>query len=359
MSEKTTIFRIINVLFLSSIYIGSVTVSSLYDKYIFVEEIENKQNIKFFEHFMHPIFLTYNMFLGEALCIPFYLIILVIFKQNFPKITKRTFFLMLLPSFLDSSFSTILIYGFMMTAPSVIKSLTGIALLTNMLLGYFILKKRYSLNSWMGAVFIIIGAFNVGYAVIYVKGIGHTTPLGLSIIICYLIVSRFQFIVEEKLLSIDKVDPLLLVSVEGITGLIYTTIYLFIFLNIPCSPIEQDDYALCAYNHIEDLNIAFKQISLSPILIKYFLLQIVAEAFFNTFGLIITKTLSSNNRTILGFSSTIIVWTYSVLVGWENLNIMQLFGYIIIVTGVFMFNGIIDFYNEITPPSIPLIRNKS
>ncbi len=62
-----------------------------------------------------------------------------------------------------------------------------------------------------------------------------------------------MFIVEEKLLGDYYLDPLKVVGLEGLWGIIFSCIMLPIYQHIPCS-IEE----LCPYGKLEDTLIAFE-----------------------------------------------------------------------------------------------------
>lgn len=340
---------IFSTLFISSIYVGSVTVAGMYDKYIFTHEIENTDKIQYFQKFMHPMFLTVNMFAGMALWNIFYFGKRLFLKNLPPLPPFNILLLMCIPSFLDNAFTSVLLYGRMITAPSVNRTLSSIMLIGNMVMSYFFLKSKFSRNSVLGAFFIFVGSTIVGFNAISEKGLGQTSSLGLSIIIFYYIFCNIQLILEEYLLkglkNID-LDPMLLVGIEGLTGLVYSCGFILIGNLIPCTPIGDNDYALCAYKYVENINIAFKQLNLAPKIIVYSIVQMIALGIFNFVALKISKIINSTYRTILGFLNVILIWVHSVLMGWENLKPLQLLGYSIIIIGVLVFREIVHLIKE-------------
>jgi len=333
------------IFFISSMYIVSVSVACISDKFIFLFNVENPDNIKHFERFMHPMILVLNMFAGMSLWN-----IIYFGKRMFQKNSRslpplKFILLMCIPSFIDNLFTTILLYGKMLTAQSISRCLNSMMLIGNMVMCYFFLKAKFTRNNLMGAVFILIGSSIVGFAAISAKSLGETSVLGLSTTVFYYFFCNIQLVFEEYLLKGFKnidLDPMLLVGVEGITGVVYSCGLILVGNMIPCTPIGDNNYALCAYNYIENISIAFQQIRVSPNILLYFFWHLISLALFHIVALNIIKIINSTFRSILVFVNVILVWIHSVLMGWETLKPLQVLGYSIIIIGVLVFQKIVN-----------------
>ncbi len=76
--------------------------------------------------------------------------------------------------------------------------------------------------------------------------------------------------------------------------------------------------------------------------------SICSIAFFNFFGITIAKRMSSTARSTIDSLRTFIIWIISLLIGWESFQWLQLVGFIILVSGSFLYNEVIrvPFYHS-------------
>ena len=58
----------------------------------------------------------------------------------------------------------------------------------------------------------------------------------------------------------------------------------------------------------------------NPIIIIAVLLNVISIAFFNFFGLSVTKTQSATTRMVLDSIRTVVIWAFCLAVGWEKVN---------------------------------------
>jgi len=95
----------------------------------------------------------------------------------------------------------------------------------------------------------------------------------------------------------------------------------------------------------DSLPIAIEQIKASRPLLIATLGSIFSIAFFNFFGITLTKRLSGASRATIDACRTLFVWMYSLHVGWEEKGAMkisfQVLGFLVLISGTSMFNGII------------------
>ena len=146
------------------------------------------------------------------------------------------------------------------------------------------------------------------------------------------------FVVEEKLLGDYYLDPLRVVGLEGMWGLIYYTIALPIFQAIHCTG------SLCTNGHLEDTQQAFEQIGSNAEIGLECVGICVSIALFNAFGVTVTKYASSPQRSTIDTSRTVVIWVFFMLVGGplhEDFVWLELLGFILLVAGTLVYNEIV------------------
>jgi len=86
--------------------------------------------------------------------------------------------------------------------------------------------------------------------------------------------------------------------------------------------------------------------------------SILSIAFFNYFGLTITKILSATARSTIDACRTLSVWAVGLIIGWEvftNESWIQVGGFIVLVLGTFTYNKVIKYpcfkYDQPAPES--------
>jgi hypothetical protein len=114
--------------------------------------------------------------------------------------------------------------------------------------------------------------------------------------------------VEEKLLGNYYLDPLKVVGLEGLWGLIIWCVLLPIFQHIQC------DGELCPYGRLEDTMQAFRDYDTNKILIILSISICFSIAFFNAFGVSVTKNASAAQRSTIDTSRTVLIWIFFMVV---------------------------------------------
>lgn len=160
-----------------------------------------------------------------------------------------------------------------------------------------------------------------------------------------LIVAQFfaggLFIVEEKLLGDYYLDPLKVVGLEGLWGVIFYAILLPIFQQIKC-----DNEDLCPYGCLEDTSRAFSDFNDNKTLIVLSIFICLSIAGFNSFGVSVTKNASAAQRSTIDTSRTVLIWIFFLAVPvygehLEHFKVLQLFGFILLVFGTLVYNEIL------------------
>jgi hypothetical protein len=184
-------------------------------------------------------------------------------------------------------------------------------------------------------VLVLLGLGFVGLASILEKSDTANAPhplLGDIIIVGAQVVVAIQMVVEEKVISKYNVPPLQVVGWEGIWGFIFLSIVLVPMYFIPGSS---------GGNHFENAPDAFVQIGHSWILALAVGGNILSIAFFNYFGISITKYASATTRMVLDSIRTVVIWAFSLILGWQQFQVFQVIGFALLLLGTVIYNEVL------------------
>jgi hypothetical protein len=128
-----------------------------------------------------------------------------------------------------------------------------------------------------------------------------------------------MYVSEESLLNKYYLEPFELVGWEGFWGTILYVIAIPILNIIPCpyNPVgyEKD---LCAGEYIEDFPLFINEATYKWQLVLAIVIVMFTKALSNSFGVTVTKNVSSVARTILGSTRTLFVWIVELALKWED-----------------------------------------
>ncbi len=117
-----------------------------------------------------------------------------------------------------------------MVAASVYQMLRGMKVIVTAAMSILFLKKKLYRHHWSSVGVIFLGLVLVGIAVLTGSNSGvETNPLGVIILLLATVFSSGLYVVEEKLLGNYYLDPLKVVGLEGLWGLIMWCILLPVF----------------------------------------------------------------------------------------------------------------------------------
>lgn len=68
---------------------------------------------------------------------------------------------------------------------------------------------------------------------------------------------------------------------------------------------------------------------------------IVSIAFFNFAGISVTKEMSATTRMVLDSVRTMVIWAFSLLIGWQSFHYLQVVGFVSLIFGMCVYNDII------------------
>ena len=90
-------------------------------------------------------------------------------------------------------------------------------------------------------------------------------------------------------------------------------------------------------------------------ILLYILAFIVMGAAYNGFGSVATKLTSATQRNVVSQLRIFFIWTFFLTfqtVGHETFDLLKLFGFIILMLGILVFNKIICFFDDDTDDEI-------
>ncbi|KAK1796117.1 hypothetical protein P4O66_009193 [Electrophorus voltai] len=294
--------------------------------------------------FSHPFLQAVCMFLGELSCLAvFYILLCHDRHKPEPTVDPGQSFnpvLFLPPALCDLIGTSIMYIALNMTSASSFQMLRGAVIIFTGLLSVAFLGRRLVPSQWIGICITILGLMVVGLAD-FVSGnrndghkLNDVITGDLLIIIAQIIVA-VQMVLEEKFVYKHNVHPLKAVGTEGFFGFVILSILL-----IPMFYIPMRGFANNPRHVLEDVLDAFCQIGHMPLIIVALLGNTVSIAFFNFAGISVTKEISATTRMVLDSMRTLIIWVVSLALGWETFHGLQILGFIILLVGTALYNGL-------------------
>ncbi|XP_059973544.1 solute carrier family 35 member F6 isoform X2 [Mesoplodon densirostris] len=296
------------------------------------------------EHsFQHPFLQAVGMFLGEFFCLAVFYVLRCRTAGHPDTSTdpQQPFnpLLFLPPALCDMTGTNIMYVALNMTSASSFQMLRGAVIIFTGLFSVTFLGRRLALSQWLGIFATIAGLVVVGLADLLNK---HDSQHKLSevitgdlLIIMAQIVISIQMVLEEKFVYKHNVHPLRAVGTEGLFGFVI----LFLLL-VPMYYIPAGSFSGNPRGTLEDALDAFCQVGRQPLIALALLGNISSIAFFNFAGISVTKELSATTRMVLDSLRTIVIWALSLTLGWEAFHPLQILGFLILLTGTALYNGL-------------------
>ncbi|KAL1502728.1 hypothetical protein ABEB36_007831 [Hypothenemus hampei] len=301
--------------------------------------------------FDHPFFQASTMFLGEFMCLILFKILYYIYSkradgtENVSQLTKgnRNFspFILYIPALCDMTATSIMYIGLNLTYASSFQMFRGSVIVFVGLLSVAFLNRTLGKREWVGITFVILGLSVVGVADFASNDSGqhhnkNDIITGDMLIVIAQIIQAIQMVVEEKFVQGQNIPSLQAVGWEGAFGFMTLGLLQIPFYFIrgvpPLTPQLGD--------RLEDPIDAFIQIKNSVPLLFAVLGTIVSIAFFNFAGISVTKEMSATTRMVLDSVRTIIIWIFSLAFFGQAFHWLQLFGFILLICGMCLYNGI-------------------
>lgn len=310
------------------------------------ESAVNRHHV--YTQFNHPIFQAACMFSGELLCLLVFYFLSWRAKSKGQQVAATKPFnpiIFLLPALCDLTATSTMYIGLGLTTTSSFQMLRGCIVVFTSILSVTFLKRKLKPFHWFGVMLVISGTIVVGLNLFICKsGDSSSAPnpaLGNLLIVLANLIAAFQMVIEEKFISGYDVPALQVVGLEGLWGLISISILLVVLYFVP-SPAF-----LCANgndcSHFEDAIDAFVMLGNNYKIILFTLGNIFSIAFFNFFGVSVTKHINAATRMVLDSVRTVVIWSVSLAVAWESFCYINVIGFVILLGGTVVYNGILKF----------------
>jgi drug/metabolite transporter (DMT)-like permease len=274
--------------------------------------------------------------------------------------------LLALPSCCDITGTTLMNVGLLFVAASIYQMTRGALVLFVGLFSVLFLKRKLYLYHWFSLVIVVLGVCLVGLAGAIFSGDKNPhsqtgdrqdllravmfatreltrqaadpavvrTIIGILLIAFAQIFTATQFVLEEWILENYALEPLKVVSWEGLFGLLITVIgQIVLHYTVGTTNAGKYGYFDAEEGYREVLS--NRSIAVSSILIM------ISIGGFNFFGLSVTRSISATSRSIIDTCRTLFIWIVSLGLGWESFKWLQVVGFALLVYGTFMFNDLI------------------
>ena len=217
------------------------------------------------------------------------------------------------------------------------------------------LKRRLRPHQWFALIIVVLGVGVVGLAgALYEepgRDVGTPPPtdeaptpsevnlavrtiIGVLLIAGAQIFTATQFVLEEFILENYALEPLKVVGWEGIFGFVVTVFgMLILHLLVGRTPEGQGGY----FDAVE----GWRQVRDYPAVAYTSVAIMVSIGCFNYFGISVTRSISATARSVIDTCRTLFIWMVSLGLGWENFKGLQVVGFVMLVYGTFLFNGLV------------------
>jgi len=301
--------------------------------------------------FNHPYFQAVCMFIGEGLCMLAHLVqgavrgrrsardVQVLEAPASPANRQgslRGNFWFMVPAMCDMCGTGTMYAGLCLSYASVFQMLRGSVVIFTAAISYMFLGRKQTPFQLFSILLIVIGVTVVGIVSLGEGGKGGNAKsasavmVGNILIVLAQIITAVQMCVEENIMSKYDTPALKAVGLEGCFGFVILGSLLvpMYFIHIEGYPFENAPDALA-------------QLGNNPTIIAAMVGNILSIAFFNFFGISITKSMSASHRMVLDSVRTCVVWGMSLALKWEHFSWLQLVGFVILTLGTAAYNEIV------------------
>lgn len=301
------------------------------------------------EYFDQPVVQTLQMFLGEMLCwIPLWVLRYMApsgvkldeedetvdetrpVKKDIRTWKEST--ILALPALCDVLATTMMNIGLLYTPVSIYQMTRGSLILIVGLMSVIFLQRRITKLEWISLFVVTFGVGLVGLSGYLAQehvsraSEGLDVLFGMFLIFLGITLSASQFVIEEYLLSSYDVQPIRLVGFEGIYGFLIT-------------------FGGMITGHLLglfDLVRAWEDTVTNKVVLYTSFGIMLSISSFNYFGVSLTVHLNATARSTIDTLRTLLVWVFSLAIGWEKFNLLQFGAFALLVIGTFSYNGVIQ-----------------
>ena len=296
--------------------------------------------------FVHPFFQVYAMFLGESICLVAF--VALRFAGTVDPAPSFNWIIFLPCALCDMCGTSLMLLGLLLTYASNFQMLRGSVVLFTGILSRLFLGRKLSMAHWSGMLLVLGGTAVVGLDDVLhpqTSASASNPPLGNLLIVVAQVIVAVQFVLEEKFVSSQNIPPLMAVGLEGVFGFAVLSVALAAMYYVPGvqglseTPIR-----------MEDLFDALRQLGGgNTLLVTAMAAAVLSIAFYNFFGISVTKELSAAHRMVLDSTRTIVVWVFSLTVHalspasshGQAFSYLQLVGFVILVCGSLVYYEVV------------------
>jgi hypothetical protein len=344
--------------------------NSLWSKYQDLQCVENcdDPNPGARINYEQPVWQTLQMFLGEMLC---FLPVLYTWLRSrshksvqLPSEEEATsapgkkpqplrgwkYLLLWAPAICDLTGTTLMNVGLLLSPVSIYQMTRGSVVLFVAILSVIFLRRHLWFYQWFSLLIVMGGVSLVGYSGTLIKEVVKEniaafldpeveTPeqskviIGVFFVLFAQVFTASQFVIEEKIMARYSVAPLVAVGYEGFFGAI-TVLILMPVMSLWASRSIYFDLPRGWHQMIDNPTVLW-----SAVLIAF------SIAFFNFFGLSVTRHVSANSRSLTDTCRTLSIWLISLGLGWEKfvwpVSLLQVAGFGLLVYGTLLFNNLV------------------
>lgn len=308
----------------------SGTFNTLLMKFMVMQQVPTGPGMKSIG-FEYPYFQTLLMMVGESLCLLVYFLTKDNKKEDSNPAPKHIFAAACL---MDWTATTLVNMAYVLIPASVIQMTRGAIVIFTCLFSVFFLQRRQHKYHVAGVILVFIGITLVSLSTFVNPGAesqsasGSTfthSIMGISLCVGAQVFQASMLVYEEKIMSQYETKPLQVVGLEGAFGLLFGFV-LLLFLNT--FGFESTPAAMYQISHSVPLAIAVVG-------------SIFSIAFFNYSGVTVTKKASAVARSTIDVSRTILIWAAELQMGWNQFNVLELVGFMILAVGTLLYNRLI------------------
>jgi len=242
--------------------------------------------------------------------------------------------------------------------------LKGSLIIMTFLMSKFVVKNKHTLDHYIAIPVSTLGVVLVGFSA-YLnadknKNEGGSdasqTLLGIILMLIAMFILSIQFCFDEYFMRKYSCHPLICIGYEGVFGFFINLILCGIFYFIKCGSYnigEEPPYFVKNMCTGDDENVwrpenilfAFDQLINNTILSIIVPIAVLFMSSFNILGVSITKYGSATTRSVTDNCRSFLVWLWFLMPFnkkelIEHFDWVQLFGFICICMGAFMYNGL-------------------
>ncbi|KAL1929500.1 hypothetical protein VTP01DRAFT_1638 [Rhizomucor pusillus] len=229
--------------------------------------------------------------------------------------SKWSLFWFIVPSACDLIATTLMNLGLIYSTPSIFQMVRSSIVGFSAIFSLIFLSRRFLGHEWGAVAAILLGTTLV---CMQDEWVGPA----------YLCVAQLfvagQFVLEEYLMDRYRLDPVKAMGVEGAfgTALLVVTV------------------AMAALLDVADIRAGFIQMIDNYVLWHSAIVLALMVALFNFFGLAVSTSVGVPGRSVIDALRTVLIWVIAIHYGWDAFSWVQLVGFIVLVLGVFAFNGV-------------------